>query len=73
MNWRRVVNSKHHWTAREGNVNYYLYKWTTGWAWEAHAPLFHAQSAQDGTYRNMKSQAEAFAAMVRGHNIEDEL
>ena len=71
MNWQRVKGREGYWVASEGQVNYHLLKWDTGWAWEAYAPLWTAQSTQDGTYRNMKSHVEAFAAMVRRDDTDD--
>jgi hypothetical protein len=52
----------YYWTAREGGVNYSLYRWSTGgWAWEAFAPTFIAVSVIDRPYQAAKRDAEAFA------------
>lgn len=72
MNWQRVENMDNWWTCRESDVVYHLRLHSTGWTWSAFAPCWVAQSTQDGTKANMKSQVEAFAAMVRGQNMEEE-
>ena len=66
MNWKHVEGTTRWWTCREGDVVYHLRLRRSGWIWQAFAPCWTAQATQDGTKANMKSQCEAFAAMVRG-------
>ena len=65
MNWQRVENRRHEWTARVGDVNYYLRKWPLGgWAWNAYAVGFVASCVTDRPYQAAKRDAEAFARRV---------